>query len=297
MGELHVTPIGSPLCLLDSSPLSLVEPVMFAHLLAPRPPDSHKGLYGHVLVIAGSPGKTGAAAMTGIAALRAGAGLCTVASPENAIPVIAAYAPELMTEAFEGVPDLPLERKDVVAIGPGLGTQPKTVELVRRLFAETKIPMVVDADGLNALAGTKFRGPGPLRVLTPHPGEMERLTGSKGNRLDTARRFATERNVTIVLKGHRTILAFPDGRAWINPTGSPALATGGTGDVLTGMIAGLLGQYPNEQELAIAAAVYLHGRSGQLGAGKTGERPFLATDVLTYLPEAMRECTNLSDRV
>ena len=297
MGELHIASIGSPPCLLDSARLSLVEPAMFSHLLAPRPPDSHKGLYGHILVIAGSPGKTGAAAMTGIAGLRTGAGLCTVASTADAIPVIAAYAPDLMTQAFEGISDLPLDRKDVVAIGPGLGTQPKTVELVRRLFAETKIPMVVDADGLNALAGTEFRGPGPLRVLTPHPGEMERLSGSKGNRLDAARRFATGRNVTLVLKGYRTILAFPDGRAWINPTGSPALATGGTGDVLTGMIAGMLGQYPNEPDLAIAAAVYLHGLSGHLGAGKIGERPFVATDLFTYLPEAMRDCANVSDHV
>jgi hydroxyethylthiazole kinase-like uncharacterized protein yjeF len=202
-----------------------------------------------------------------------------------------------MTQAFEDLPDLPLDRKDVVAVGPGLGTQPATVELVRRLFAEVQLPMVVDADGLNALAGTEFRGSGPLRVLTPHPGEMERLAGSKGSRLETAQRFATERNVTVVLKGHRTILGFPDGRVWINPTGSPALATGGTGDVLTGMIAGMLGQYPREPELAVAAAVYLHGRSGQLGAEKIGERPFLATDIFTYLPEAMRECANVSDRV
>jgi NAD(P)H-hydrate epimerase len=297
MGELRVAPIGSPPELLDRAQLTLVEPSMFAHLLAPRPPDGHKGLYGHVLVVAGSPGKTGAAAMTGIAVLRTGAGLCTVASSAEAIPVIASFAPELMTQAFGDLSDLPLERKNVIAVGPGLGTQPKTVELVRQLFADAKLPMVFDADGLNALAGSEFRGPGPLRVLTPHPGEMERLAGAKGNRLETARRFATERNVTVVLKGHRTIIAFPDGRAWVNPTGSPALATGGTGDVLTGMIAGMLGQHPREPELAIAAAVYLHGRAGQLGAEEIGERAFLATDIFTYLPEAMRECANVSDGV
>jgi NAD(P)H-hydrate epimerase len=126
---------------------------------------------------------------------------------------------------------------------------------------------------------------------------MERLAGSKGNRLETAQRFAKERNVTVVLKGHRTIIGFPDGRAWINPTGSPALATGGTGDVLTGMIAGMLGQYPEEPDLAIAIAVYLHGRSGELGAEEIGEQPFLATDIFSYLPEALRECANVPDRV
>jgi NAD(P)H-hydrate epimerase len=297
MGQLHVAPIGSPVELLEGAMLSLIEPGMFSHLLANRLRDGHKGLYGHVLVLAGSPGKTGAAAMTGVAVLRAGAGLCTVASSAEAIPIIASFAPELMTQAFDDFSGLPLDRKDVMAVGPGLGTQPKTVELVRRLFAEVQLPMVIDADGLNALAGTDFRGSGPLRVLTPHPGEMERLAGSKGNRLETAQRFAKERNVTVVLKGHRTIIGFPDGRAWINPTGSPALATGGTGDVLTGMIAGMLGQYPEEPDLAIAIAVYLHGRSGELGAEEIGEQPFLATDIFSYLPEALRECANVPDRV
>lgn len=305
VGKLEVAQIGSPPDLWEHTQLELIEPQMFAHLLGPREPDSHKGKYGHVLVVAGSRGKTGAAAMTGIAVLRCGGGLSTVASSASAIASIAAFSPEVMTHALAETADgsiardasLPLEKMTVLAVGPGLGTHADTVELVRRLFAEAEIPAVVDADGLNALAGTDFRGGSALRVLTPHPGEMQRLAGGKGDRLQTARRFAAERHVTLVLKGHRTIIAFPDGRAWINPTGSPALATGGTGDVLTGMIAGMLAQYPNEPELAVAAAVYLHGRSGQLGAEDIGERSFLATDIFSYLPEAMRECADLSDGV
>ena len=302
LGELRVAAIGSPPELYDADDsiwLSLVEPAMFRHLLAPRPRAAHKGSFGHVLVIAGSRGKTGAAAMSGMAALRSGAGLVTVASAESAIPVIAGHAAELMTEPLEDDRlEAIVENKDVIAIGPGLGTLPETVAMVRRVFAEFPQPMVVDADGLNALAGTEWSGGGRLRVLTPHPGEMARLCGEKtaeisADRVAAARALATARQVRLVLKGERSLIAFPDGRVWINPTGTPAMGTGGTGDILTGLIAGFLGQFPQEPDLAIAAAVYLHGLAGELGAAALTEKCLVATDLLRYLPAAMEDCARL----
>jgi len=280
---------------------------MFGHLLEPRPRAGHKGSFGHVLAIAGSHGKTGAAAMCGMAALRSGAGLVTVASEESAIPVIAGHAAELMTEALPsgrasaGVEKI-AEKKDVIAIGPGLGANPETVAMVRRAFAEFAQPMVVDADALNALAGTAWSGGGKFRVLTPHPGEMGRLVGRtiaeiSADRLGAARGLATARQVTVVLKGERTLIAFPDGRVWINPTGTPAMGTGGTGDILTGLIAGFLGQFPEDPSQAIAGAVYLHGLAGELGAAALTEKCLVATDLLRYLPAALEECARLPHRL
>jgi NAD(P)H-hydrate epimerase len=287
--------------------LSLVQPAMFDRLLQPRARSGHKGTYGHVLAIAGSHGKTGAAAMCGMAALRAGAGLVTVASEESAIPVIAGHAAELMTEPLpSGRPaaavDKIAEKKDVIAIGPGLGDARETVDMVRRAFAEFPQPMVTDADALNALAGTAWTGSGKVRVLTPHPGEMGRLCGKtiaeiSADRLGAARGLASERQVTLVLKGERTLIAFPDGRVWINPTGTPAMGTGGTGDILTGLIAGLLAQFPKERDQAVAAAVYLHGLSGELGAAALTEKCLVATDLLRYLPAALEECARLPHRL
>jgi NAD(P)H-hydrate epimerase len=191
--------------------------------------------------------------------------------------------------------------KTVLAIGPGLTTNPETVAVVRRALVEFAQPMVVDADALNALAGADWRGDQRLRVLTPHPGEMSRLvTRPMGeieeNRVAIAREFARERRVHVVLKGYRTLLAFPDGRVWINPTGTPAMATGGTGDILTGLIAGLLAQFPRQPEQAIAAAVYLHGLSREIGAAELGEKCLIATDLLRYLPAAMEQCAHVPDR-
>jgi len=310
VGDLRVCPIGSPPELMDRDDsifLSLIEAAFFARLFAPRDRGSHKGDFGHVLVIGGSRGKTGAAAMAGVAALRAGAGLVTVASAESAIGSIASHAPEIMTEplpeteagsislrAFDDeCLSSVIERKTVVALGPGLGTHPDTAEVVRRLVSEISAPLVIDADGLNALAGTEIRG--HSLILTPHPGEMARLTGKnvagiQTDRIGTARTFATDRGVTLVLKGQRTLIAFPDGRVWINPTGSPAMASGGSGDILTGLLAGFLAQFPAEPENAVAAAVYLHGLAGELGAAEIGEKALVATDLLQFLPEAMEQC-------
>jgi ADP-dependent NAD(P)H-hydrate dehydratase / NAD(P)H-hydrate epimerase len=226
-------------------------------------------------------------------------GLVTVASTEAALAGIAAHAPEIMTEllaADESTRARLLERKNVVAIGPGLGQDPDTVQLIRTMVEQTQLPMIVDADGLNALAGhpSRYRWP---RIFTPHPGEMARLNGRtiaqiQSDRIGTARTFAVERGVHLVLKGNRSVVAAPDGRVWINPTGSPAMATGGTGDVLTGMITGLVAQFPDQVDAALLAAVYLHGRAGELGAAKLGEKSLIATDLFEFLPEAMREVAN-----
>lgn len=306
VGELVVRAIGSAPELYQDIRLSLLEPAMIRELLAPRPRDGHKGTFGHVLVVAGSRGKTGAAAMTGMGALRAGAGLVTVASAKSAIAEIAAHAPELMTVPLAETPDgsialdADLERiaegKTVIAMGPGLGSDAAIAQLVANAAANFKQPMVIDADALVSLP--YGRGSESIRVLTPHPGEMSRLTGKttadvQADRIGTARAFASERGVTLVLKGQRTVLAFPDGRVWINPTGTPAMGTGGTGDILTGLIAGFLAQFPQKADQAVAAAVYLHGLAGEIGARALGEKCLIATDILRYLPAAMEECADV----
>jgi ADP-dependent NAD(P)H-hydrate dehydratase / NAD(P)H-hydrate epimerase len=300
VGELVVAPIGSPPALYDDDAaifLSLIEPRMFAGVLAPRPPAGHKGTFGHVLVVAGSRGKSGAAAMAGVAALRAGAGLVTVASAHSALPIIAAHTPEMMTEPLAendsgGISrDVSLEPlamgKTVIAMGPGMGRHPDTEALVRHGVDAFEQPIVFDADALHPI-----RGNGKVRVLTPHPGEMATLTGKstaevQKDRVGATRRFAMEYGVVLVLKGQRTLIGFPDGAVWINPTGTPALGTGGSGDVLTGLIAGLLAQFPQEWRQAVAAAVYLAGLAGELGARELGEKCLIATDTLRFLPQAM----------
>lgn len=278
VGKLIVTDIGIPAELIESD-LEVSEARDFARLFAPRKRDANKGDFGHVLVVGGAPGKTGSVAMSGLAALRAGAGLVTVASSGGNL------APELMTEPLDG---FSLDRKTVIAVGPGLG---RNKELVERIMREATVPMVIDADGLNSIAGTDFRGRGTQTILTPHPGEMARLTGSKvTDRLATARGFARERNVCLVLKGQGTLIAFPNGRVWINPTGTPAMAKGGTGDVLTGLIAGIVAQFTQDIGTAVRAAVWLHGRAGEIGAAELTEQCVIATDLLHYLPRAIREC-------
>ena len=305
VGELVVGAIGSAPRLYAGVQLEVVEPAMFAELMAPRPPWGHKGTFGHVLVIAGSRGKTGAASMTGMAALRAGAGLVTVASAASALPEIAAHAPELMTEplretesgaiALNAGLEAVLQGKTVIAMGPGLGRHPQIAALTASLAERSELPMVVDADALGPVAG------GRTRVLTPHPGEMARLTGKttaevQADRIGTARAYATAHDVTLVLKGQRTVIGFPDGRVWINPTGSPAMGTGGSGDVLTGLIAGLIAQFPDRADLCVAAAIYLHGLAGEIGARELGEKCLVATDILRFLPAAMEECGDVSHR-
>lgn len=296
MGNLAVVPIGSPPELYETNPslkLNLTTGSHIRYLFAQRARNSNKGMYGHVLVIGGSFGKSGAPAMAGLGSYRSGAGLVTIAVPKIALPTVAGFRPELMTEPLEGtLPEL-LKGMTVLAIGPGLGTADETVRFVKQVYEEADIPAVVDADALNALAGS-LSATTKIRILTPHPGEMARLIGKsvkevQADRLNVARDLAQRSGATIVLKGDRTIIAFPDGEAWVNPTGSPAMATGGTGDILTGMISGMVAQHPADWKQAVVAGVWLHGRCGELAGSRWGEEATLATDLLDFLPEAMNE--------
>ncbi len=281
----------------------------------PRAGDANKGRFGHVLVVGGSLGKSGAPAMSSLAALRAGAGLVTAAVPETVVGHVAGFAPELMTEPLKASTTGEVEAagvtapqfaeliagKTVIAIGPGLGQGAGAVKLVESVLSETDLPVVVDADALNILAANmpmferlveQARG-GRTFVLTPHPGEMARLTGMtvaeiQTNRLVTAREFARDHGLTLVLKGSRTLIAHPDGSVAVNTTGNPALAKGGTGDLLTGMIAGLMAQYPTEVAPAVEVAVYLHGMSADFAVREWDEHTLLATDTLPYFSRAFR---------
>ena len=297
VGKLTIVPIGTPAELCETNPayrLNLTEHDSIRHLFAKRPHDSNKGMYGHVLVVGGSFGKSGAPAMAGLGSFRTGAGLVTIAVPQSVMPGVAAVRPEFMTEPLEPSKVLELLKKmTVLAVGPGLGGGDDVVRFVKQLYEEAELPAVVDADALNALAGSLPKT-GKIRVLTPHPGEMSRLVSKstkevQADRLGIAEGLAKESGATIVLKGDRTIIAFPDGETWVNPTGSPSMATGGTGDILTGMVAGLIGQHPKDWKRAVIAAVWLHGRCGELAAEHLGEESTLATDLLTFLPEAIDE--------
>jgi ADP-dependent NAD(P)H-hydrate dehydratase / NAD(P)H-hydrate epimerase len=315
-GPTVIAPIGSPpKAIVSKLGLHLSTPSDFAALLAPRQREGNKGSYGHVLVIGGSLGKAGAAAMAGFSALRAGAGLSTVATPGSVLAAVAAFHPELMTEplaeteqgtistrALGAALDALLERK-TLAIGPGISRNPETAELVREIVRSgensSAINLVVDADGLNAFESVadKLNGRGRTVVITPHPGEMSRLTGLtiaeiQSNRLDVARKFAREHELIVVLKGHRTLIAAPDGTVWVNPTGNPGMATGGTGDILTGIVAGLIAQHPQEALEATVLAVYLHGVAGDLAGASLGENSLVATDLIRFLPQAFAQVRN-----
>ncbi len=310
-GPTVISPIGSPPeAIVSKLGLHLSTPLDFALLLMPRTRDANKGSYGHVLVIGGSLGKAGAAAMAGFSALRAGAGLSTVATPKSVLSTVAGFHPELMTEplaetkqgtislrALRSEFDALLERK-TLAIGPGISRNPETAEFVYETLKRTAdgTPIVLDADALNAFekVADKLNGRGRTVVITPHPGEMSRLTGMsipeiQANRLDVARNFAREHELIVVLKGHRTLIAAPDGTVWVNPTGNPGMATGGTGDVLTGMVAGLIAQHPQQALEATALAVYLHGLAGDVASESVGENSLVATDLVRFLPQAFAE--------
>ncbi|MCD6525837.1 MAG: NAD(P)H-hydrate dehydratase [Desulfuromonas sp.] len=302
-GELSVIDLGMPRPLTEvvTEQLALVDSGLAQRLLPRRPDDGHKGMFGHVLLVAGSQGKSGAARMCAEAALRSGSGLMTVAVPATVQPQIAAGAPEVMTVALtenEGAlcRDSFVEIKSlwhgmaVVAVGPGLGTQTETQELVRQIVQDCPCPLVLDADALNALAETPelLRRRTAATVLTPHPGEMARLTGLsveavQSNRLEVARQFADDYQVCLLLKGARTVIADETGRLWVNSTGNSGMASAGMGDLLTGIIAAYVAQ---KQDVFSAAALgaYLHGAAADLCAEKLGGVGFLATDVSLALP-------------
>jgi NAD(P)H-hydrate epimerase len=308
-GPLRVAPIGSPdEAVISSLQLNAIHPREFASFVAFRPAESNKGTYGHAVVIGGSFGKAGAAAMAGMAALRAGAGLSTVATAQSALSAVAGFYPELMTEPLEEtaagtiatsagvrIEEL-LKSMTVAAIGPGISRDPHTATLVRSLVAHHSIPMVVDADGLNAFEHHtgELNGKGRTLVITPHPGEMARLAGCstaevQKDRLGVARKFAREHELIVVLKGHRTLVVRPEGEAWVNMTGNPGMATGGTGDILTGMVAAMIAQHSKEPLMAACAAVYLHGLSGDVARESMGEHSLVATDLLQGLPQAFEQ--------
>jgi len=311
-GPVRVAPIGSPAAAIQSElKLEAITAPDVAGLLAPRAVDANKGRFGHALIIGGSRGKSGAAALAGLAALRAGAGLSTVATAESALPTVAAHACEVMTEplaetgagsiAPQALEDARftaiVEGKNALAVGPGISRHPETVKFVRAMIARYQhLPLVLDADGLNAFQGAaaELDGRGRTLVLTPHPGEMARLAGAASaaevqrDRLGIARRFAGEHQLVLVLKGWRTLVALPDGTVWVNLTGNPGMASGGTGDVLTGILAGFLAQFPDQVIPAVCAAVYLHGLAGDVAREVFGEHSMIAGDLLACLPEAFR---------
>ena len=311
-GPSVVAEIGSPQeAIVSALRLNVITSHELAALVAPRPVESNKGSYGHVLVVGESLGKAGAAAMAGAAVLRAGAGLSTVATPRSVLATVAGFHPELMTEplpetdagtisanAQNQIEEL-AKGKSVLAIGPGISRNPQTSELVRALVVKLRTPMVVDADGLNAFEGRteELNGKGRTLVITPHPGEMARLAAStiadvQKDRLGVARKFAREHELIVVLKGHRTLVVRPDGEAWVNMTGNPGMATGGTGDILTGMTAGMIAQNTKNPFAAVLAAVHLHGLAGDVMRERVGEHSLVATDLLRGLPEAFRRTQN-----
>jgi len=305
-GDVIVVDIGNADELIHSPEhnLNLITPDEFPAAVHRRQEDTHKGDYGKVLIVGGSRGRSGAAAMAGQAALRSGAGLVTVATASSCQALIAASMPELMTESLEettagtvanaSMKQL-MNEKTVLGLGPGLGTHPETQAMARIALREASIPVVLDADGLNAFVGytSELRGRSERPVIvTPHPGEMARLVNRdiayvNGNRVDVARGFAAAQELYVVLKGFRTVIALPDGQVYINGTGNPGMATGGVGDILTGMLSGIVAQ----QDLGtfserLMFAVYLHGLAGDVAAEEIGEESLVATDLLYYIGAA-----------
>jgi len=324
LGPIAVSEIGvQPVLVSNRTALEVITGREVGTAFPPRPKDAHKGLFGHVLVIGGSRGKAGAPGLAAMAALRTGAGLVTVACPKSIQATVASFAPELMTEdlpetkegtialAAERRLDRLLEGKDVVVLGPGLSTNSQTTALVRRVVAKLPLPLVLDADGLNAFAGhwrDLKKSKSGMRVLTPHPGEAARLLGTstteiQKDRQPVARRLADETGSCVVLKGSRTLVAGASGEMWINMSGNPALAKGGSGDVLSGIIGAALGRRvahhsaeasakaaPCLEDVSVAAGVHLHGLAADFARDALHENTVLATDVLGNLSEAFRNC-------
>lgn len=312
-GEVQVADIGIPPEVIDREniPVSLLDQGSVQAGLGLRQRDSHKGDHGHLLVVAGSLGKAGAAVMAAQGALRTGAGLVTVATPLSQVPVIQQQVREAMCipagESIDGTLGagadgelLKAQRSlHALAIGPGLSMHQETAQAVRGLVQAAELPMVIDADGINALAGAvdilkKARAP---IVLTPHPGEMARLLGVtagevQADRINIARNFSTKHGVTVVLKGAGTVIATPQGEAFVNTTGNPGMATAGTGDVLAGMIGSLLAQGYGAADAA-CLGVYLHGLAGDLAAGEKGEEGMIAGDLIEMIPAAIRTMQTL----
>ena len=308
VGELVVADISIPRALLEDDALTvnLLERSEVSCWFGPREADAHKGSYGHLLVLAGSVGKSGAAVMAAKGALRVGAGLVTVAVPASANPAVEAATMEAMsfplpetvagTIALGAADMLPtlLEGKDAVVIGPGITTHAETAQFLHELLEQVRVPTAIDADGVNNIVGHLHlveRKPVPF-LLTPHPGEMSRLVGRgideiQADRLGVAGSVARQYGVYVALKGARTVVGHPSGEVFVNPTGNPGLASGGTGDVLAGMIGGFLAQGMSPGE-ALRAAVFLHGMAADEAAAVCGEQGLIAGDLLELLPACIR---------
>jgi hydroxyethylthiazole kinase-like uncharacterized protein yjeF len=312
VGALKVVNIGSPAVLVEETgkgTLRWMEPEEFAGLPLVRSVDGHKGTFGHVLVVAGSIGKSGAAIMSSHAALRAGAGLVTVATPDVVLPLVAAAHPEYMTEPLAATDAGTASRrnlenaqfariaqgKTVLAVGPGLGQHPETQDFIRAIVQQSELPIILDADGLNAFDGAALRDrETKFLAITPHPGEMARLLGSsikvvQQDRVKTAVEAALRWNVFVVLKGSHTVVAAPDGQIFVNTTGNAGLAKGGSGDVLTGVLAALTAQFKTEDwTRVLALGVYLHGAAAELAAAGMDLSGLLAGEVASAVPQARR---------
>jgi NAD(P)H-hydrate epimerase len=309
-GQVHVIDIGIPrrLAVERGVRCHLLEEARVRALLPRRRLGGHKGSYGHLLILAGSPGKTGAAALCAAAAVRGGAGLVTVATADDALRVVQGRVPEAMCERFlapgsESATDVEialarlrmlLEGKRALAVGPGIETSAGMAALLRRLVAELELPCVIDADGLNLLAAAPeaLAGARAPLALTPHPGEMARLAGLplaavQADRMAITRALAARLRAWVALKGARTVIATPDGTAFINPTGNPGMGSGGTGDVLTGMVGALLAQGLTPFD-ALQVATYAHGRAGDEARDRSGEMGLSAGDLLRSLPRVLR---------
>jgi len=308
-GKIEIIDIGIPWERLnrDKYYIDIITPGAFNKLLEKPPVDAHKGDFGHALTVAGSVDKPGAGILSSFAVLRAGAGLCTTAvSYENRTAVVTAH-PEIMTLVYKGKEDLlpALKPFDAVMAGPGMGNNRETFEIVSQLLQQAGVPLVLDADALNALQGElKLLEKPPHQrrhpvIITPHPGEFARLTGLSSaeirqDRIRLSREFVLRYNVFVVLKGHHTIIATPGqqgghgGRVFVNPTGNPGMATAGSGDVLSGIITGMICRYIKKYDLEtiLQAAVFIHGFAGDLAVRKTGEISLTAGDIIDHIPAA-----------
>lgn len=308
-GELVVADISLPPFMFQDPDLKLemVEEAFIAPCFKKRRKDTHKGSFGHLLIVSGSLGKTGAAVLAAKAALKTGAGLVTVGTPGSCLPTVARSMAEIMTEPLSETGEGNLARqagsrilkllagRDALVLGPGISTHAETAQLVLELLPRVKVPMVIDADGLNILSAQPdlLKRLKPPVILTPHPGEFARLTQVSNRtvvseKLRLAPEFAEKYGVYLVLKGYRTITATPSGQVFINPTGNPGMATGGSGDVLSGMIGSMIMQEKN-LEKAVLSAVYLHGLSGDLAARRYGEKSLVAGNLISYLASAIKK--------
>lgn len=307
-GKLQVIDIGTPHSLFNNVAVELTDISLASAILPQRPPYGHKGTFGKVLVLAGSPGLTGAATLVSLSALKSGAGLVYLGVPHSLNNILEAKATEVVTiplpetsahtlsNSAMGTLNTYIEGIDVIAIGPGVGVHTDTRKLMLEIMETVNLPVIIDADGINNLDRSDFGNNHSPLVLTPHPGELSRLIGESidyidKNRIDVAINLAREWNVVLVLKGAPTVIASPDGRCYLNTTGNSALATAGSGDVLTGVIAGLYAQKTDLLQSAVLG-VYIHGLSGDLAAEEKTEYGVIAGDVMENIPEAIKRITD-----